>query len=94
MTESNCYQLWRNPVWLIAKCYPSASLLRHAPSLLRGQAGNLYVAIRERKLRVWVRAMRDAVKGLPAALRKRRSVQRSRVVSLAQLEAAARAGWR
>lgn len=94
MTDSNCYQLWRNPVWLIAKCYPGSSLLLHAPSLLRGQAGNLYVAIRERKLRVWARAMSDAVKGLPAALRKRRSVQRARVVSLAQLEAAARAGWR
>lgn len=94
MTDSNCYQLWRNPVWLIVKCYPALTILRHAPALLRGQAGNLFVAIRERKLRVWVRAMRDALKGLPATLRKRRMVQRARVVSLNQLEAAARAGRR
>jgi GT2 family glycosyltransferase len=94
MTDSNGYLLWRNPIWLIAKCYPGRSLLRHAPSLLRGQSGNLYTAARERKLRVWVRAMRDALEGLPVALRKRRAVQRSRAVGLPQLEAAARAGWR
>lgn len=94
MTDSNGYLLWRNPVWLIAKCYPLSSLLRHAPSVLRGQAGNLYTAARERKLRVWGRAMRDALRGLPPALRKRAEVRRGRVVSVAELEAAARAGRR
>jgi GT2 family glycosyltransferase len=94
MSDSNGYLLWRNPVWLIAKCYPTPLLLRHLPSILRGQAGNFYTALRERKLRVWARALRAALAGLPAALRRRRSVQRARVVSLAQLEAAARAGWR
>lgn len=92
ITDFNGYQLWRNPIWLVAKCYPFWTLLRHAPSLLRGQVGNLYVALRERKMGVWVRAIRDALGGLPLALRKRRAVQRTRVVSLAQLEAAAR--WR
>jgi GT2 family glycosyltransferase len=94
MTDSNGYLLWRNPVWLIAKCYPAPSLLRHAPSILRGQAGNFYSALRARKPRVWVRAMRDALRGLPAALRRRRQVQRSRVIPVAELEAAARAGRR
>ncbi len=94
MTDSNGYLLWRNPVWLIAKCYPAPTLMRHAPSLLRGQVGNFYCALRERRPRVWVRAMRDALIGLPAALHKRGQVQRARVVSVAQLEAAARAGWR
>jgi GT2 family glycosyltransferase len=94
MSDSNGYLLWRNPVWLVAKCYPTRMLLRHAPAILRGQAGNLYTALREHRPRVWARAMRDALRGLPAALRKRRGVQRSRVVSLAQLEQAARSGWR
>lgn len=94
MTDSNGYLLWRNPVWLIAKCYPLPALLRHSPSVLRGQAGNLYTALRERKLRIWVRAMRDAVRGLPTALRKRAEIQRGRAVTLAELESAARAGWR
>ena len=90
MSEFNGYHLWRNPIWLIAKCYPLGALLRHAPALARGQAGNLLVAARERKLGVWARAMRDALLGLPAALRKRRAVQRTRVISLAELEALAR----
>jgi GT2 family glycosyltransferase len=94
MTEFNAYQLWRNPIWLIAKCFPLVCILRHAPSLLRGQAGNLYTALRERKLGVWGRAMRDALRGLPAALGKRRAVQRSRTVPVARIEAAARPGSR
>jgi GT2 family glycosyltransferase len=94
MTDSNCYQLWRNPLWLIAKCYPRATLLRHAPEILRGQLGNLYVALRQRKLGIWVRAMRDGLRGLPAALGRRRAVQRTRVIELARLESVARAGRR
>lgn len=90
MSDFNGYHLWRNPIWLIAKCYPLGSLLRHAPALARGQAGNLMVAARERKLHVWARAMRDALLGLPAVLRKRRAVQRARVISLSELEALAR----
>jgi len=87
ITDFNGYQLWRNPIWLIAKCFPAGSIVRHAPELLRGQAGNLYVAARHRKLRVWARAMRDAARGLPAALRKRGPIQRSRVITPAELEA-------
>ncbi len=92
LSDSNCYQLWRNPVWLIAKCYPTGTLLRHAPEILRGQLGNLFVAVRERKLNVWVRAMRDALLGLPRVLGARRVVQSSRTVGLDRLEAVARAG--
>jgi GT2 family glycosyltransferase len=92
MGEFNGYHLWRNPIWLIVKCYPAGALLRHAAALMRGQAGNLYTAFRERKLRVWARAMRDAVRGVSIALRKRREVQATRVVSLVELERVARAG--
>jgi GT2 family glycosyltransferase len=94
MTDFNGYHLWRNPIWLVAKCFPAGALARHAPDLLRGQAGNLYVALRERKARVWARAMRDALSGLPAALHKRRAVQRARVITLAELERVARLGQR
>jgi GT2 family glycosyltransferase len=90
ITDFNGYHLWRNPLWLIAKCFPAGSILRHTPGLLRGQLGNLYVAARERKLRVWACAMRDGIRGLPVALHKRRAIQRSRVISLAELEALTR----
>lgn len=88
--DFNAYHLWRNPIWLVAKCYPVTALARHAPQLMRGQAGNLWTAVRERKLRVWARAIADALCGLPAALRKRRAVQRARVIGHAELEALAR----
>jgi GT2 family glycosyltransferase len=94
ITDFNGYQLWRNPIWLVVKCFPAGALVRHAPAIARGQLGNLYVAVRARKLKVWARAMRDALRGLPAALAKRRVVQRTRKVSLAQLEAAVRSGRR
>lgn len=89
MSEFNGYHLWRNPIWMIAKCYPAEALLRHAPALVRGQAGNLYAALREHKGRTWLRAMRDALAGLPAALRKRRAIQHARVASVRELERAA-----
>jgi GT2 family glycosyltransferase len=92
MSDFNGYHLWRNPVWLIAKCFPAQALARHAPDLLRGQVGNLYVAVRERRGRVWARAMRDAVRGLPAAFVKRRTLQRERVISTAELETIAHTG--
>jgi GT2 family glycosyltransferase len=92
ITDFNGYQLWRNPIWLVAKCFPAGSIARHAPALLRGQAGNLYVAAREGKLRVWARAIRDALRGLPGAVRKRRAVQGARAIDLRQLEAVARRG--
>lgn len=94
ITDFNGYHLWRNPIWLIVKCFPAGALLRHAPAIARGQLGNFYVALRARKLGVWARAMRDALRGVPAALRKRRAVQRTRTIALAELEAAARAGRR
>lgn len=87
MSEFNGYHLWRNPLWLIAKCYPGATLARHAPSLLRGQAGNLYTALRARRLRTWARAMRDGLAGLPTALAKRREIQSTRAITAAELEA-------
>jgi GT2 family glycosyltransferase len=92
MSEFNGYHLWRNPIWLIVKCFPAASLLRHSPALARGQTGNLYTALRERKLRTWIRAVRDALAGLPVALRKRRAIQRARTISPAELERVAAPG--
>jgi GT2 family glycosyltransferase len=88
MTESNAYLLWRNPVWLIAKCYPGWALVGHLPSIVAGQAGNLWTALRERKLHIWLRAMRDALREFPSVLRDRREVQRGRRVGRRELEAA------
>jgi GT2 family glycosyltransferase len=91
-SDFNGYHLWRNPVWLVAKCFPAGALIRHVHQIARGQLGNLFVALRERRLRVWVRAMRDALRAMPRVLRQRRALQRARVISAAELEERASLG--
>jgi GT2 family glycosyltransferase len=80
------YQNWRNQIWVVAKDYPARSLARHAPDLAMGVLATLYVARRHRCVRVWLRAWRDALAGLPAVLRKRRDVQRTARATAPQLE--------
>lgn len=86
LSESLAYQLWRNGIWLVAKNYPASALLRHAPRLLGTQAINLAVALRDRMPAVWFRAWADALRELPAVLRERRQVQRSRRISAAEID--------
>jgi hypothetical protein len=86
LSDFTRYHLWRNTLWIITKDIPAGALLRHAPQLILGQLVNLAVAVRDRKLDIWLRVWRDALKGLPRALRKRRVVQRRRRVSVASLE--------
>lgn len=86
-TDFTRFQLWRNGVWLVAKNYPAPVLLREAPRLAFCQGRNLFVAVRERRFGVWRRAMTAALRGLPAALGRRRGVQRRRTRSLRELDA-------
>jgi hypothetical protein len=87
LSDFTRYHLWRNTLWIVAKDLPAASLLRHAPRLALGQLVNLAVAIRDRKLGVWARVWRDAVRGLPRMLRKRRDVRRRTRIGARELEA-------
>jgi GT2 family glycosyltransferase len=92
MTDFTRYHLTRNALWLVARDYPVGALLRHIPQILYGQAAGLRDAWRGGQTRVWMRAWRDALHGLPAALRNRREVQSRRRVSLRHLEAAIAGG--
>ncbi|HEX3452389.1 MAG TPA: glycosyltransferase family 2 protein [Solirubrobacteraceae bacterium] len=87
LSDFTRYHLWRNALWIIAKDLPAGALVRHAPHLALGQAVNLAVAVRDRKLGIWLRVWRDALRGLPRVLRKRRDVQARRQITLAQLDA-------
>lgn len=87
LSDFTRYHLWRNTLWVIAKDIPAAALVRHAPQLVLGQLVNLAVATRDRKLDIWLRVWRDALAGLPKALRKRRVVQARRRVGGRALEA-------
>jgi GT2 family glycosyltransferase len=87
MSEFTQYHLWRNTVWLVAKDYPVAALVRHLPRIAYVQAAQLAGALHDRRLALSARAMRDALRGLPAALRRRRAVQRTRRRSVGELAA-------
>jgi GT2 family glycosyltransferase len=87
LTDFTRYQLWRNAVWVFAKGMPASLLARHAHQLAAGQLVNLAVAVRDRKLGIWLRAWRDALAGLPRMLARRRRIQRARVVTPRELEA-------
>jgi GT2 family glycosyltransferase len=86
LTDFTCYHLWRNGVWVIAKNLPASALARHGHQLLGGQLWHLGTALIHRRVGVWARAWRDVLLGLPGVLRERRAVQRSRRVSLSELE--------
>lgn len=86
LSDFTRYHLWRNGLWIIAKDLPAGALLRHAHQLALGQAVNLAVAVRDRKLGIWLRVWRDALRSLPRVLRKRREVQARRTIGLAELE--------
>ena len=87
LTDFTRYQLWRNAVWLFAKGMPASLLARHAHQLLAGQLVNLAVAVRDRKLGIWLRAWRGALAGLPRMVARRRRIQRTRAVTPRELEA-------
>jgi GT2 family glycosyltransferase len=86
LTDFTRYHLWRNGLWIIAKDLPASAILRHGNRLLLGQLINFAVAVRDGKLDVWWRVWRDAMRGLPDALRKRRQVQSRRRITLKALE--------
>jgi GT2 family glycosyltransferase len=98
LSDFTLYHNWRNQIWLIAKDYPAWALVRHAPDLLLGQLAMLLVAVRRRRLGAWLRAWRDALGGMPRALRERRRIQSARTADRRALEAViesglARARW-
>jgi GT2 family glycosyltransferase len=80
------YLNWRNALWTIAKNYPAGALVRHAPELIALQLKGLAKSLRDRQLGIWLAVWRDALRGLPSILRKRRAVQRSRRLGLRELE--------
>jgi hypothetical protein len=80
------YHMWRNALWIVAKDLPAGSILRHAPHLILGQLANLAIAVRDRKLDVWWRVWRDALRGLPGVFYKRSGVQARRRIDLRAFE--------
>jgi len=94
MSEFTQYHLWRNAIWIVAKDFPLAAILRHARRIVYVQAAQLVVAARAGRLALWARAIGHALRELPRVLRARRGVQATRRVGMGELEAAVAAGQR
>jgi GT2 family glycosyltransferase len=80
------YLTLRNSLWLVVKGFPRAALLRHAHRLTLFVVGTVGLAVARRET-AELRGLRDAVRGLPRMLRKRREVQGRRRAGLAELDA-------
>ena len=89
ISDFTLYYNWRNQIWVVVKNYPAAAFVRHGFDLALGQLAMLFVAVRQRFLGTWLRAWRDALRGLPTVLRKRRAIQRARRVGRRELETVA-----
>lgn len=79
----------RNYLWLIAKNYPGPLLRKYWHRVVGAQlrlAGDAIKAWRGEAARARLRGMVSGVLTLPGALRKRRSIQRGRKVSLEYIE--------
>lgn len=86
MTDFTRYHLTRNSLWVVIKGFPAGVLLRHAPRVVYVLAATAARSALDRQFRVWARAWRDALRGLPGILRSRREIQRTRAVSARELE--------
>lgn len=83
------YHDGRNMIWLLVKNYPGALWRKHGLKVLRAQLGLAWGALRAWRgaaARARLRGMVAGLIGIPRMVRKRRSIQRSRRVSLAYLE--------
>ena len=85
-TAFTLYHLRRNSVWLWVKNAPTRSLLRHLPRLAADHAWMVVLAVRGKHLPSLACAWRDALRGLPGMLRKRREIQKRRRVPNSYLE--------
>jgi hypothetical protein len=86
ISDFGIYQAWRNAIWVVLKNYPASALLRHGHDFLLSQAHHYVWARQTDRVPIFRRAWRDAIRGMPSVLRKRRAVQSSRTVGLKELE--------
>jgi len=84
-SDFTVYHGYRNLVWTYAKNMPGRLALLYLPQLLLVQALLLAAFTIRGRPGVVLRAQRDAVRGLPGAMRKRRALQARRTVAPGEL---------
>jgi hypothetical protein len=71
----------RNQIWVVAKNYPAAVLLRALPRIIVFQVLWMGLMLSRGLLKACLRGFWEAFRGLPRMLRKRRHIQRSRSIT-------------
>ncbi len=71
----------RNQIWVVAKDYPAAVLLRALPRIVVFQVLWMGLMLSRGLLSTCLRGFWEAFRGLPRMLRKRRHIQRSRSIT-------------
>ncbi|MBX3051699.1 MAG: glycosyltransferase family 2 protein [Caldilineaceae bacterium] len=87
--DLSSFYVGRNTLWTIAKNMPTSLLLRHLPAIVKAQAEIAIDALRHGQgsaARARLRGQLAGLAGLPAQLRKRRTIQRQRMLEDAELE--------
>lgn len=82
----------RNQLLLVAKTFPAGTLARHGWRIAGTQLVSLASSAREGELRSHVTALGEAARMLPAALRRRRALQRARRAPVREVERMMAAG--
>lgn len=86
LSNTHVYYHTRNLEFVYIKNMPLGLILRLAPHKLAQEVGSFcYLCVRCRKWGAFLRAKRDALKGAPSMLRKRREIQARRRVSSAYI---------
>lgn len=87
--DLSSFYVGRNTLWTIAKNMPTGLLLRHLPQIVTAQIEITIDALRNWRgtaARARLRGQLAGLVGLPAQLRKRRTIQRQRMLDDAELE--------
>jgi GT2 family glycosyltransferase len=86
--DLSSFYVGRNTLWTIAKNMPTSLLLRHLPQIVTAQIEIAIDALRNWRgtaARARLRGQLAGLLGLPAQLRKRRTIQRQRMLEDAEL---------
>lgn len=93
VSERTVYQVQRNVVWLYVADMPGSLFWKYLPlHLLANLVFLAYYSLHGRSRAVW-RAKLDALLGLPAAIRYRRQIQQTRVVTPGEIDPMLEHGW-
>lgn len=84
-SDTVVYYGHRNLVWTLAKGMPLALMPLALPAHIAMTLASVFTLARRGQVRVLCRAKRDALRGLPRALRKRHTVQRARTLRASAL---------